>query len=364
MSYSPEFLAERRRRRPPRRRRRLFAAAALLIVLCTAGVSAVLLTSTEHHIVIIVRTAAPHQTISRPDTEYPTAPGALSIKAVRSQLAASHAHEEEDAATTTRSRGGVLAANAEASFQSFASSQPGRIELAVAPLGAGPAEILGPNEPAHGWSTTKVPVLVSLLRARGAEGLTAREQQLAQSAITESNNEAVLALFGDLEGLKGGLDGASQYMEGLLRASGDSETAVATAPPPPGAVTTFGQTEWRPSQAIKFFRALALGCLLPASQTSYVLNLMENIESGESWGLGSAGFGSIAFKGGWGPEADGYLVRQSGIIDPGSSRGAVVSIVAFAPSFAAGTETLTQTASWLHDHLRLSGRPSTGCSAE
>ena len=58
-----------------------------------------------------------------------------------------------------------------------------------------------------------------------------------------------------------------------------------------------------PGEAVKFFRALALGCLLPASQTSYVLSLMENIEPGESWGLGSAGFSSVAFKGGWGPRA-------------------------------------------------------------
>jgi hypothetical protein len=53
-------------------------------------------------------------------------------------------------------------------------------------------------------------------------------------------------------------------------------------------VTTFGQTEWRPSQAVKFFRALGNGCLLSAGGSAYVLNLMENVEPSESWGLGSA----------------------------------------------------------------------------
>jgi hypothetical protein len=91
---------------------------------------------------------------------------------------------------------------------------------------------------------------------------------------------------------------------------------------------------------------------------------MQHIEPGESWGLGSAGFGSVAFKGGWGPESSGYLVRQSGIIDPDSSDGAAVAIVAFAPSFAAGTEMLTRTASWLNHHLQLSSRPSAGCTSE
>ncbi len=212
-----------------------------------------------------------------------------------------------------------------------------------------------------------MPVLVALLRARGSGGLTSQEQAWAQSAITESNNESVLALFGDLERLKGGLGGASRYMEGFLRMSGDNETVIATAPPPAGAVTTFGQTEWAPGEAVKFFRALALSCLLPAGQTGYVLGLMQNIEPSESWGLGSAGFHSVAFKGGWGPEPSGaYLVRQSGIIDVGSSRGVAVSIVAFpsSGSFSSGTQMLTQAAVWLHHELRLVPRAATGCSAE
>lgn len=258
----------------------------------------------------------------------------------------------------------VLAPDARASFAALTTGLPGRVELAVTPLGAGRREVLGYDEAAHGWSTTKVPVLVALLRARGAGGLTSQEHAWAQSAITESNNESVLALFGDLKRLKGGLVGASQYMESLLRTSGDNETVVTTAAPPQSAVTTFGQTEWRPGEAVKFFRALALGCLLPQSETNYVLGLMENIEPSERWGLGSAGFGSVAFKGGWGPESSDYLVRQSGIVDPGSSSGVAVAIVAFAPSFAAGTEMLTSTASWLRHHLRLSSRPRVGCTSE
>jgi hypothetical protein len=239
----------------------------------------------------------------------------------------------------------------------------------VAPLGTGSAQILGADTPAHGWSTTKVPVLVALLKARGAQGLSASEKLLAHAAITESDNQSILDLFGDLEHIKGGLVGASAYIDGLFRLSGDEETVVATASPPAGAVTTFGQTEWRPSQAVKFFRALGNGCLLSAGESGYVLSLMENVEPSESWGLGSAGFGSVAFKGGWGPEPAGaYLVRQSGIVDVGSSRGVAVSIVAFPPSgsssFSTGTQMLTDTAVWLGHELRLVSRPAGGCQAE
>ncbi|HTY95473.1 MAG TPA: hypothetical protein VMB91_00410 [Solirubrobacteraceae bacterium] len=257
--------------------------------------------------------------------------------------------------------GALLPPAAAASFRVLTARLPGRVELAVQPLGSGPLQELGGDEPAHGWSTTKVLVLTSLLKVRGRTGLTAAERAWARSAITESDNESVLLLFGDLERLQGGLRRASAYMESVLRDAGDTTTRVATAPPPAGAVTTFGQTEWSPGEAVGFFRALALGCLLGPEQTSYVLGLMQHIISSESWGLGSGGFTRLAFKGGWGPEGDGYLVRQSGIVDPGSPDGAAIAIVTRAPDFATGTTTLTRVARWLEHHLRLSSRPAAGC---
>jgi hypothetical protein len=262
----------------------------------------------------------------------------------------------------------VLGTGASASFERFAASLPGPVELTVAPLGVGAPVSLGGDRAAHGWSTTKVAVLAALLQAR-QEDLTPEERSWAQSAITESNNESVLDLFRDLEQIERGLVPASEYVQRLFRRSGDEETVVATAPPPPGAVTTFGQTEWRPGNAVKFFSALARGCLLQPAGTSYVLTLMRHIEPSESWGLGSVGFGSIAFKGGWGPEPSGaYLVRQSGIIDVGTSRAVAVAIVAFPPpggtSFETGTTMLTQTATWLRQHLVLVPRAPVPCGGE
>jgi hypothetical protein len=263
----------------------------------------------------------------------------------------------------------ALKPGASASFAQLRTSLPGPIDVAVAPLGTGSTVTLGGDSPAHAWSTSKVPVLVALMRARDPGGLTASEQSWAQAAITQSDNQSILDLFGDLEQLKGGLAGASDYVTGVLRTAGDQNTVVATAPPPPGGVTTFGQTEWAPSDAVTFFRALANGCLLPSNETAYVLHLMENIVPGESWGLGSAGFpGSVAFKGGWGPEPSGaYLVRQSGIIDPGSGGGVAVSIVAYPPgggdTFSVGTQMLTRTAEWLRNELDLKSRSSVGCAA-
>lgn len=158
-------------------------------------------------------------------------------------------------------------------------------------------------------------------------------------------------------------------MQALLRESGDRRTIVATAAPPPDAVTTFGQTEWAPSESVKFFRAFADGCLVPPRPTHYVLGLMEDIIPSESWGLGSAGYSlPVAFKGGWGPQGTGaYLVRQSGIVEPGSARGVAVSMIAFPPpgvdSFTIGTQMLTAAARWLRAHLILRWRAPIICGA-
>ena len=154
--------------------------------------------------------------------------------------------------------------------------------------------------------------------------------------------------------------------EHLLRLSGDGRTIVATAPPPPGGVTTFGQTSWAPGESVKFDQALARGCLLPAKDTDYVLGLMQHIVSSESWGLGSGGFSvPVALKGGWGPEPSGCLVRQAGVVDVGSPSAVAVSIVAYPPpggsSFDTGTEILTATARWLSRELSLSSWPGAPC---
>jgi hypothetical protein len=269
--------------------------------------------------------------------------------------------------TPPASSGSLLKPNATASFARLRASLPGPVAVALAPLGNRNTVLLGEDTPAHGWSTTKVPVLVALLRARGSQGLTASEQASARLAITQSDNQSILNLFGDLEKLEGGLVNASDLVNQVLRQSGDTRTVVATAPPPPGGVTTFGQTEWAPTEASKFFRALGGGCLLPKTGSDFVVKLMEQIEPSESWGLGSGGFNvPVAFKGGWGPEPSGsYLVRQSGIIDAGSSHAVAVSIVAFPPgsnSFSVGTDMLTRTAQWLRGEVVLPTHGSATCS--
>jgi hypothetical protein len=246
---------------------------------------------------------------------------------------------------------------AQASFAALEGSLGSGIGVAVVPLGAGQSpQTYGGLQVGHSWSTLKVPIVVTLMR----EGpLSPEEQSWARSAITASDNEAAAALFGQLENSHGGLGGASLAVQETLAAGGDPSTQVATAPPPPGAVSTWGQTEWSLSGAATFYRALACGALLDGSGTSYVLALMGEVIPEQQWGLGQVTLPAgttVAYKAGWGPEAasgGGYLVRQTGIVRSGSAGIAVAMMVEDSSgSFEAGVQDIDQVADWVGQHLR------------
>lgn len=248
---------------------------------------------------------------------------------------------------------------ARSSFASLEASLPAHIGLAVAPLGSSPPRELGGLQVGHAWSSFKVPIVATVIREQGS--LSAAEESEAAAAITASDNEAAAALFAEL----GSVDTASAAVERTLEESG-YPTRVATAPPPPGAVSTWGQTEWPLASSVGFYRALACDRLqLSSAQTDYVLSLMENVISEQQWGLGQAGIpGNVAFKAGWGPdgsESGPYLVRQAGVLRSGDS-GVVVTIAAQddSGSFEAGVQDLDQIADWVRDHVRLNAG---SCSA-
>jgi hypothetical protein len=252
-------------------------------------------------------------------------------------------------------RSGGEEASLQGSFAALEAGISGSIGLAVTPLGSAPIHTYGQLQVGHAWSSMKVPIIVTLMR----EGtLSGEEEAWARSAVTASDNEAAAALFDQIENAQGGLNGASLAVQETLALAGDTSTQVATAPPPPGAVSTWGQTEWSLSGSVAFYRALACGALVDGAQSSYVLGLMEEVISEQQWGLGQASFpsgSSVAFKAGWGPEAEtgGYLVRQAGVVRTGSS-GLVVTMMAedSAGSFEAGVADVDQIASWVSDHYQ------------
>ena len=354
-----------RRERPWWRSRRLVALIVVVDVLGVAALAYALTTHTTTH-------SPPTVTASEVTAETLTAmhQQQREQRQAAQRAAARRARRRRQAPPTAVSAGpavGPSPAAARASFDRLAASQPGSVGLAVSPLGANDVATFGSLQVGHAWSTMKVPVLVTLLRqlTNSGQALDAAGRDDATRALHASDNSAAEALFARLEQSNGGLDGASSAVQDTLRRAGDTATSVNTAPNASG-FTTWGQTDWSATGEVTFYRALAAGCLLSQADTSYVLGLMQGVESDQRWGAGSAGYPAtvaLGFKGGWGPEnGAGYLVRQSAIVSAGRGRGWVLSYLVKPSdgSFGTGTQMLTALASWAARTFPADGAPAGG----
>ena len=210
------------------------------------------------------------------------------------------------------------------------------------------------------WSTLKVPLVMARVRLAESKRESASDmtaiREAAMSAITQSDNYAAARLFDALESRTGGLLPASRYIQSQLALGLSTGTQVTTAPPPPGAFSTWGQTQWSLDEGTNYFRQLARHCVPTATGTRLVLSLMQQIVPDQRWGIGSVtwpGASVVAFKGGWGPIPAPYLVRQFGIIETSSGRGVAVGLIAHAGSFEEGQTVLDRLASAVEHSVRL-----------
>lgn len=334
-------------------RKYLSLALAIFIVSAGVGVLIGVLTSDKKPDRVVVR----HVVVSRPTAASTSTDPTTATTVARRTRPASPSYA------------GTVPSGAQSSFDSLESGLPGGVGLAVAPLGQGGIHAFGRAQTAAAWSTSKVPVLVTLLHNYEQSGkvLSPAGRTDATLAIEQSDNAAIDALFSQLEQIYGGLVPGSKAMTRMLRKAGDDATTINTAPNNRG-FTTEGQTQWSVSGEVSFYRALARGCLLNGQDTSYVLSLMRSVIPSERWGAGSAGYPtrvSLGFKGGWGPDVSGsYQVRQTAIVGSGA-HGYVISVLALPSSglFGDGTSMVTGLVTWAREHLNLNARrPPAGCA--
>ena len=250
--------------------------------------------------------------------------------------------ESEGAGPAGSADGGGADGAARASFEKLARGMSAEVGVAYGPAGTGqPVTSLGSLTSGVAWSTAKVPVAIAVVRAKG--GSAGGQAGAMRSAITASDNAAAETLWSSL----GSADQAGSRTQAVLADAGDSQTQVQTRRVRSG-FTPFGQTEWSLANAERF--AATLPCMEGAAP---VLDLMGQISSDQSWGLGQAG-SNQRFKGGWGPDPDGkYLVRQLGLID--TPRGTVAAAIAAKPSDGSlemGAAQLTQLARWVAEHAQ------------
>lgn len=247
-----------------------------------------------------------------------------------------------------------------AGFDELEGSLPGQVGLAIGPPGSGPAAVAGSLTTGSAWSTSKVPVALRVLQeAGGPAGLGSRQAEAIRAALTLSDNEAALSLFGDLEEVYGGAAGAAAAVDEVLVEAGDTTTHVSSVGR--DGFTPFGQTQWSLELQELFMSRLAAGCVGSPASSDYVLGLMGEVSS-DIWGLGSTGL-PARWKGGWGPGTDGrYLVRQMGVLEVGGEE-AVIALAALPSdgSFETGQGMATSLARWAAERAAGFAGPAGGC---
>jgi hypothetical protein len=244
-----------------------------------------------------------------------------------------------------------------ASLDSIGNGLAGEVGVAVGKLGSANVQTGGGLTTGSAWSTIKVPIALSLLdEVGGPSGLTSAQKNQIEAAITLSDNAAAARLFAELERRHGGITGAAAAVTGILRAGGDTATAVSTQGR--NGFSPYGQTEWSLPNQQRFMAALAGGCVGDAATTKFVLDLMGRVTS-DRWGLGSLGL-PARWKGGWGPGVDGrYLVRQMGVVEYGGNQ--LVIAIAARPAdgqYLSGQTLATQLAQRVIEQGRSLDQPS------
>ncbi|MEE3848999.1 hypothetical protein VZC37_01550 [Gordonia sp. LSe1-13] len=226
--------------------------------------------------------------------------------------------------------------------KSMRKTLPGKVGLAIVPVGSDRVITMGDLTTGRAWSTLKVPVSLAAERRFGAAVATEEDK-----AITFSDNDAAGELWGSLGGGQSSVDAVTD----VLREGHDLRTQVSSEADDPPSYP--GYTPWALADQARF--GAHLPCL-PGSE--HVIRLMSNVASNQQWGVATMGRkqGAVtAVKGGWGPARSGsagYLVRQLAVIT--TLRGDVAVSMAAIPSggsFSKGTRMLDKVGDWLEGHL-------------
>jgi len=232
------------------------------------------------------------------------------------------------------------------SFTTLLPRLSGPAGIAVVATRSSRAYTAGPLQRDVAWSTSKVPLAMAALAGPAAPETGA----LVRAAITESDNAAAERLWS----LLGSGSAAAGRTEAALRAGGDLATSVQSQRVRPG-YTPFGQTNWALADAARF--ASNLPCLPQARQ---VLPLMRQVVDSQRWGLGR--IPGTALKGGWGPEAGGYVARQLAVLTRADGTTVGVAVMVQSPQgFDRAVADLDVVTGWLA--ARLQTVPSGSCAA-
>lgn len=203
-------------------------------------------------------------------------------------------------------------------------------------------------------SLVKVPILLTLLRQATDEEreLTLEEEYLSVMMIEYSDNDATTELYRSV----GGAEELSRTYELL----GVTETSAAE---------TWGANDTNVEDQLKIARALLEGVdWISADLQDYAVELMENVEDSQRWGISAGlqdGGAEIALKNGWLQDDElAWNVGSAGFVRAGGSEYAVVILTAGSSSMEDGVSAVEEVAEVINTYETSGGTvtviPGTG----
>jgi beta-lactamase class A len=157
-------------------------------------------------------------------------------------------------------------------------------------------------------SSMKVPIMLTFLSQLEAQQRqpTTRERYLLRTMIENSNNASASALYAAI----GNQDGITAFMR-QVGLSGLRPSSPARG---------WGWSTITPRTMAALLQRLNAGTILTAKSRALALDLMENVQPSQQWGLGDtrpAG-ATVALKNGWTLGPDGlWVANSSGIVTAG-----------------------------------------------
>jgi hypothetical protein len=180
-------------------------------------------------------------------------------------------------------------------------------------------------------SVIKAMVMVAVLRRSGRHALTSGQHALLEPMITQSDNDAAIALWNRI---------GADAIRKVAAAAGMRRFRI-------GAHLFEARID--ASDQARFF--LAIDRLVPARHRAYARRLLASIVSWQRWGIAPAaerhGF-SVRFKGGWRTG----ITHQVALLQRDGRRAAIAVLTGDEPSMAYGEQTIEGIAERLVRHAR------------
>lgn len=202
------------------------------------------------------------------------------------------------------------------------------------------------HEKFHMASIAKVSIMLTVMdqALQSGRGLTAEELAYIRPMITISDNSAASLLWSQI--------GGGQAVEDFLRGIGLEETD-------PNKESCWGASYSSPHDVALLFAKLVLGEILDEKMRSIALELLQQVDPSQTWGVTAAAPDDrpegtiIGIKDGWYPADCGWWVNSAGLVVPGNEKPAytVAVLTGQQSTLAYGIETIEEAGRLIHDAL-------------